>query len=49
VVSHGLSSCNKKIIKNKLVGNRSGDFTIFENVVVSGKVVGIELAPKEGI
>jgi hypothetical protein len=28
VVSHGLSGCNKKTIKNKLVATRSGEFTI---------------------
>jgi hypothetical protein len=28
MVSHGLSGCNKKIIKNKLVATRSGEFTI---------------------
>ena len=27
VVSHGLSGCNKKKIKNKLVSTRSGEFT----------------------
>jgi hypothetical protein len=28
VVSHGLSGCNKKTIKNKLVATRSGEVTI---------------------
>ena len=27
-VSHGLSCCNKKIFKNKVVATRSGEFTI---------------------
>ena len=27
-VNHGLSCCNKKIIKNNLVATRSGEFTI---------------------
>jgi hypothetical protein len=48
VVSHGLSGCNKKTIKNKLVATRSGEFTICGKVVVSGQVVRSGLAPKEG-
>jgi hypothetical protein len=35
--THGLSCCNKKIIKNQLVATRSGEFTICGKVVVSGK------------
>jgi hypothetical protein len=29
VVSHGLSGCNKKTIKNKLVAIRCGEVTIY--------------------
>ena len=37
-VNHGLSCCNKKIIENKLVATKSGDFTICGKVVnLSGK------------
>ena len=40
VVNHELSCCKKKIIKNKLVSTRSGEFTIFmDKMVISGKVV----------
>ena len=31
-VNHGLSCCNKKIIKNNLVSTRSGEFTICSKV-----------------
>jgi hypothetical protein len=31
-----LSCCNKKIIKNKLVATRSGEFTIYGKVLASG-------------
>ena len=48
MVSHGLSGCNKKTIKNKLVATRCGEFTICGKVVVSGQVVRSGLAPKEG-
>jgi hypothetical protein len=37
VVSHGLSGCNKKTIKNKLVATRSGDLLFMDKVVVSGQ------------
>jgi hypothetical protein len=48
VVIHGSSGCNKKIIKNKLVATRSGEFTISGKVVISGQVVRNPLALKEG-
>ena len=31
-VNHGLSCCNKEIIKNKLVATRSGEFNICSKV-----------------
>jgi hypothetical protein len=36
VVNHGLSGCNKKTTKNKLVATRSGKVTICGEVVISG-------------